>query len=123
MSHIVLDDDAGRPQLGDVDHFTGILWVEGFPMHHGYDKEVVTIYPDGTRHAYGVNKRTPARSTAHQLARDIIDWVRVILSLAVMIGVVAGLISITCWAFGLDFWKLAVVTFGIGGILALTHDR
>ena len=92
-------------------------------MDHRFDKEVVTIYPDGTRHAYGVNKRMPARSAPHQLARDIIDWVRVILSLAIMIGVVAGLISITCWVFGLDFWKLAVVTFGIGGILALIHDR
>lgn len=92
-------------------------------MHSAYDKEVVTIYPDGTRHAYGINKRMPARSAPHQLARDIIDWVRVVLSLAVMIGVVAGLISIACWAFGLDFWKLAVVTFGVGGILALVHDR
>lgn len=92
-------------------------------MSHGYDREIVTIYPDGTRRAEGLNRRTPARSAAHQLSRDIFDWTRVVLCLAVMFGVVAGLVSLAAWLSGVAFWKLGVGALVIGGIMAIAHDR
>jgi hypothetical protein len=90
---------------------------------HSYDKEIVTIFPDGTQRAEGLTRRTPARSVAHQLSRDIVDWTGVILSLALMLGTIAGLVSLAAWAFGVAFWRVGVGALLAGGLMALFHDR